>query len=284
MKCKVLLLAALMAATCVDSAICADCGTAAATTQGKARPRTTTRRSSTTQNVKGKYQTFKKEQNRTVPNPYFDSSEEVSTWNPREVNTTLSVKISWPTSIPGVTDLKPIYDYIIGTVLDQESTDISLDDAMSDWLNDNAFDDIAGFFDPSESLIFAPVVETSRFVTFEISDIIDNGGGMSAGFAELEQFIVFDKNNNQFFTGDIFKDIDSPALLALVNTYVRRGQYGFGDAERVPESIMPEETKLTIIYPKYEIACGAEGNVHISIPYSKLLSYLTPEFRALIGK
>lgn len=281
-------MAVCMAALSFNQITAAEANVPVETTQKKTTKSTTGKSSTSTQSTKGKYKEYTDELKKTVPYPYFESSEAVSEWNPKEITLKFSAQIAWPISIPGVSDLAPIHQFILADVLGQpNATDIS--SAVTKWVKTCKMDEdfLGGFYDPEESLIFQPQVENARYVVFNCTEIIYNGSGTAAGYLVVENFVIFDKKSGKWFDGNILKNPDSRALLNIVNTYVKASEDTFGDgvlAERVPEAMYPEANKLVLVYPKYEIGPGAAGNVRIKVPYTKILNYLTPEFRKLIGK
>ena len=98
---------------------------------------------------------------------------------------------------------------------------------------------------------------------------------------ETEEYITFDKNTErQIKVSDILKNREDKTFWnGILRKYVDTYNNCLND-EPIPTSdrFYFDKRTITFIYGKYEIACGADGIVRITVPLSEIRDYLKPQF------
>lgn len=98
---------------------------------------------------------------------------------------------------------------------------------------------------------------------------------------ETEEYITFDKNTEQQIkVSDILKNREDKTFWdGILRKYANTHNNCLND-ESIPTSdrFYFDKHTITFIYGKYEIACGADGIVHITVPLSEIRDYLKPQF------
>ncbi len=110
---------------------------------------------------------------------------------------------------------------------------------------------------------------------------LDNGAGM--GFLCYETTVYYDcQRNRQIGLNDLVSN-KSKLLAAVKETALSKLDEFFCleetavmDLTKLPDNFAISDTGLRFIFPQYEIACGADGNVEIDVPFDKVMDCLTP--------
>lgn len=97
---------------------------------------------------------------------------------------------------------------------------------------------------------------------------------------ETEEYITFDKNTEQQIkVSDILKNREDRTFWdGILRKYANT--HNCLNDEPIPTSdrFYFDKRTITFIYGKYEIACGADGIVRITVPLSEIRDYLKPQF------
>ena len=117
-----------------------------------------------------------------------------------------------------------------------------------------------------------------NFITIEYTFYGDRGG---VGW-DTKEFITFDKNTEQVIKiYDILKDNTKNASEwnRILRKYAITQNNCLND-EPIPisEIFYFNRESITLVYNKYEIACGADGVIGITLPLYEIRSYLKDEF------
>lgn len=130
-------------------------------------------------------------------------------------------------------------------------------------------------------------------ILYTIHKYAYTGSGTGAGESSMTtQFII--PREPQAWTGgpfitrdNIFKPGTKRQLLSVLNEQIaimrnigEASCLNEGTTEEIPDMIQFSEYDISLVYPKYVIACGAAGNVAVSLSYEDLKTVLKPEAAA----
>lgn len=86
-------------------------------------------------------------------------------------------------------------------------------------------------------------------------------------------------------TNRMFSNVRNASLLKVVNQQIkaesRRKKEPLGAASKLSQ-YYPDAKGMVFVFQPYEIASYAQGLITIVVPYSKLESFFTPEFKEMI--
>lgn len=230
----------------------------------------------------GKFTTYKLVYDPLVDNPVYDSDEPESEWNPRMIKTDCKAEVEWPESLDGCEDITPLQNYLMTQVLNANVND-GVEAALKAYLADERNMELGGPFGPGHGIEIKPGAHGTRWADILVSVWLYTGSGTGAGYMESEGCLLYDKTTGRIFKGDDIINTSSPELLRLLNRTIKAKRRDYSEATEVPDQVIPGATALTFVFPKYSISYGAEGNVKISVPYTKLMPYLKPDFKAVMG-
>ena len=117
----------------------------------------------------------------------------------------------------------------------------------------------------------------NNFITIEYTFNGSRGGV----WLITEKYITFDKKSEQII---MISDIlinreDTSEWDEILRNYLKTHNDCVDEAPiPVSDVFYFDEQNITFVYQKYEIACGADGVVHITVPFSAIKSYLKTEF------
>ena len=122
----------------------------------------------------------------------------------------------------------------------------------------------------------------NNIVTVEYVFDGDRGGAQWIGNTHL----IFDKNSEQIITvSDILNNRENAAEWdQILRKHIKTNDPDncVWDDPLIPVSdifYFDKET-ITFVYQKYEIACGADGVIRITVPFSTISDYVKPDFKA----
>lgn len=144
----------------------------------------------------------------------------------------------------------------------------------------DTYDDFVDFFDRHEMLddiLLDVYSEDDKIVTiFYVFDGHRGGVGWDA-----EEFIAFDKNTEQRIkASDILKNPeDTNSWDEILRKYVDTDNIGINDNPiPISDSFYFDDRAITFVYGTYVIAGGADGIIHITVPFSEISDYLKLQF------
>jgi len=115
-----------------------------------------------------------------------------------------------------------------------------------------------------------------NFITIEYDYM-----GSRGGVGHLDnKYVTFDKNNEQVIKlSDVLKSTENTTEWnRILRKYVKTRNDCVEDPIPISEFFYCDTQSITFVYGKYKIACGADGVVHITVPFSEIRSYLKYEF------
>lgn len=140
-----------------------------------------------------------------------------------------------------------------------------------------------------------PETATSKFIQWTLIDGLDTGSGTSAGLMSGEDYMVLMKEPTDWCPTGIltYKEMfnggtPSKKLIPVLNRQLNieaRNQDNCltpGSVERVPTTVCLTSKGIEFVFGKYEVGCGAAGNYHLLISWTKLAPYLNPQFLAWV--
>lgn len=139
------------------------------------------------------------------------------------------------------------------------------------------------------SLVFQWFKPEAGVLCMMLRSEINTGGGMGASYASTTTPFYFDFNLNRRLTlDDLFKGTFRPTLLNLVREWVAQHADEIClliEVNDVELSNLWEirQGELVFIYPKYEISCGAAGNVEVPVYAYDISGLLRPGAKVLMG-
>ena len=118
---------------------------------------------------------------------------------------------------------------------------------------------------------------------------LDTGGGTGAAFILSQSSYYYDfELGHRLQLSDLFKGNYKSALLKAVKQWLSANAdeicllYDISDIT-LSDTWVLQGNCIVFIYSKYEIACGAAGNIAVPIPSYELDSILLPKGRLLLG-
>lgn len=158
--------------------------------------------------------------------------------------------------------------------------------ALSDAKETGFFGEMGG----EESFSFKLIYETPRFVTFDATSYIYQGGAHGMG---MSRGVTFDAATGATIGWDIFTPESKSKLEELVENAVCRQYFEVPDWKTYTESwdqefalptLPPAFTKdgVTLYYTPYEIGPYSAGAPTCTVPYSEMVPLMTPAAAALV--
>ena len=98
---------------------------------------------------------------------------------------------------------------------------------------------------------------------------------------DAEEFIAFDKNTEQRIkASDIMKNPEDTNFWdKILRKYVDTDNIGINDNPiPISDSFYFDDRAITFVYGTYVIAGGADGIIHITVPFSEISDYLKLQF------
>ena len=158
--------------------------------------------------------------------------------------------------------------------------------ALSEAKETGCFGEMGG----EESFSFKLIYETPRFVTFDATSYIYQGGAHGMG---VSRGVTFDAATGATIGWDIFTPESKSKLEELVENAVCRQYFEVPDWKTYTEqwdqefalpSLPPAFTKdgVTFYYTPYEIGPYSAGAPTCTVPYSEMVPLMTPAAAALV--
>lgn len=133
----------------------------------------------------------------------------------------------------------------------------------------------------------SPYISSDDFVTFRIESFCS----VFKDMGESEQFITFikggylrEKDRKILSDDDVWAtSIYDSRILSLINEEIGKHEI-FSRAESVASNYTIDKDGITFLYDKFDIGANAmlDKDCHITVSYSKLKPFLTPEFYEFI--
>lgn len=187
------------------------------------------------------------------------------------------VRIEWPLNILGISDIKPLQKSIIKNIdfnnnLDTNKINIiaSIDKFLADCNDMNA---------PGSNgeLYVTYQGKFKDYTAYKIFQFCDWGGDTGASVVENNFYLYFnDKLQRPLSINDIF--INDKTALNCVNEYISLDEYAC-KATKIPNNFKLFWDKIIIIFPKYSIGYGYQGECEISLNYNDVKSSLSKDFK-----
>ena len=138
------------------------------------------------------------------------------------------------------------------------------------------------------SLTYCGYYSSLAIIDMEYSIYVTSSNCLSAGNSYSSRHVYFDFKNSRVLT---LNDILRPGWKAALTKAVRERAESSTDCLMVDvnnielsDNWVVYPGALTFVYPKYAIACGADGNVEIEVPLSAFEGFLKDGYSALFAK
>ena len=100
----------------------------------------------------------------------------------------------------------------------------------------------------------------------------------------MNKHLIFDKKSEQIITvSDILTNRENAMEWnKILRKYLEPDYDCVWEDQPIPVSNLFyfDKDAITFVYQKYEIACGANGVIHITVPFSAIKDYVKPDFTA----
>lgn len=179
------------------------------------------------------------------------------------------------------------FDPIRWKKVDSAKRVVEADDFESVW--DTLFNDgydVTGPFPPEVSITIYRNNKSAIPGTVVYHRIYHDYRGCGSGACDTytEDDIIFDYKNNRVVTFDdlFLSNSKSSILKALTNHPIKKIEFLMDEPKRVPTRFYIENDVCYFVYDKYEIGCGADGDVPLGLRLSELKQYMTDYGKTLL--
>lgn len=209
------------------------------------------------------------------------------------------VKLSWPTGLRDCKSIEPLQKALLKEAFDY-TKDANVETAVQNYLNEPAFTNENGkapacvpakqgetneecmSCNYTKSVFVYPKTDSPTLTTYCIYKYSFTGG---AHGMYTESYVVFDRVGGRIMTDRMFTNVRNASLLNVVNQQIkaesRIKKEPLGAASELSQ-YYPGAKGMVFVFQPYEIASYAQGLITIVVPYSKLESFFTPEFKEMI--
>lgn len=209
------------------------------------------------------------------------------------------VKLSWPSALCGCKNIEPLQKALLKEAFDY-TKDVNVEAAVQKYLKEPAFIDENGkapacipakqgetneecmSCNYTKSVFVYPKTDSPTLTTYCIYKYSFTGG---AHGMYTESYVVFDRVGGRVMTDRMFTNVRNASLLNVVNQQIkaesRIKKEPLGAASGLSQ-YYPGAKGMVFVFQPYDIASYAQGLITITVPYSKLESFFTPEFKEMI--
>lgn len=222
----------------------------------------------------------------------------------REVYTTAKYYIEWPTEAPGY-DILPLQNILIETLFDDKYPNINtaMQKAGLSWFNtcggditwtevkergktedgEPSPDDDMYFWGEPEynaEIHYKGVDNDHHFAVFDLDMYGYNGGGTGAGVITYNRTVYYLYNEQRLMTIDDIVDAKGKNVIIRKLNNHPIGIENYSCMNGTPISALSPVFHINkgiiyFTYPKYELACGADGPVTLGVRLSSIKDHLT---------
>ena len=221
----------------------------------------------------------------------------------------LKYDIHWPAAMEGY-DLVPLQQALL-TIMGSQDPNVTVKDFIksydneifptdrwtqtSDTIPEEAYADpekvIAAGYDmpyPPDGSIAASLVYLDGergLLCYKVETFLHAGCGLGACCNNSLDYIYYDLAKAKVVTfDDLFKQDANDHILKLLKdapTFANDVTPDLVQVKRLPSRWYLDDGSIYFIYDKYEIGCGADGEISLGLPLDTLSTYLTPYAKQL---